>query len=318
MPNLKQLLLFFLLCSLTACTTTLRNPDPPAGELNLSESVIIDDANQSIYILSPEQELEAIDPLKGTVKWRESSPLRPITIMDGSLVCQVLDADGASPLSLAVIESKTGKTTERASARLSDKLSTSYMRENPGKLTLQPYERNGTTYIAWMYRPVIRQGIYREGNENSILSGQLELGSQGDFIRSETDNAAPPAAGKSILASGSSRIPEGKGQQFISRDGRHVLVSDKISNDNLGNPYRWSLYEAGNPQVIGTLNAKASYASFCVRDGILIFVENAYEIFDKGETTSVPRQLVGYDLRAGRRQWTRPLFDDTFRGPSPS
>lgn len=318
MPNLKQLILFLLLCSLTACTTTLRNPDPPAGDLNLSESVIIDDANQSIYILSPERELEAIDPLKGTVKWRESTPLRPITIMDGSLVCQILDSGNAAPLSLAVIESKTGKTTERANARLSDKLSESYLQQNPGKLTLQPYQRNGTTYIAWMYRPIIRQGIYRESDENSLFSGQLELGNQGDLIRSETSSAATPAAGRSILAAGSARIPEGKGQQFISRDGRHVLVSDKISNDNLGTPYQWSIYEAGNPQVIGTLSSRVSYASFCVRGGFLIFVENAYETFDKEGTTTVPRQLVGYDLRAGRRQWTRPLFDDTFRGPSPS
>jgi hypothetical protein len=106
------------------------------------------------------------------------------------------------------------------------------------------------------------------------------------------------------------------GRQFVSADGRQVLVSERIADDRTFDKYRWSLHTRDGA-LLGEVSSFVSYSPFAVYDSLLLFSTppNARRIGE--ELRSEPLLMKAFDLRSGAEVWRHALRDTQYRGPFP-
>ncbi|WP_116126869.1 hypothetical protein [Lewinella sp. IMCC34183] len=313
-----------LLMTVVACDTVRvggggNTPiDPPGGTFQLTDGVVVGPDGGTLYVLTVERALAAIDGQRGNARWTRDLPLRPITLVADGLITQSLEPGTDEPLTLVTVAASDGREVNRASVTLPPDLTVDYLRDHPGTFTLSPFGGTATPSVAWLYRPLPRKGAYDPGEEEEIFNGTFRITDGGAGFLPVSADAPGERAGRSVVPPAAQRIAGREGQQYLSRDGRHLLVSQKRSADDPATAYRWEIYRSGEAEPLGQLSSRMAYLPFYVRDGILYFVEGPYQDFREGNTTTTPYQLVAYDLPSGRRRWTRALQDPIYRGPRPS
>ncbi|MBO0798864.1 MAG: hypothetical protein J2P31_08565 [Blastocatellia bacterium] len=105
--------------------------------------------------------------------------------------------------------------------------------------------------------------------------------------------------------------------QFISADGKHILVSELVGNDNELNKYRWSIYSASTKESIGVINSPFPAAPFFVSDSTIIYQLRPYTIREGDRMVRSPLKLIAIDLRSGGKIWEQAVLDQEYHGPFP-
>jgi hypothetical protein len=109
--------------------------------------------------------------------------------------------------------------------------------------------------------------------------------------------------------------------QYISADGRHILVSELTGNDHVLNQYRWTIYSAGpagTREPIGTIASPFPTAPFFVSDSTLIYQMRPFMVRDtSGKMVRSPLKLVAMELRSGGKLWEHQVLDTSYYGPFP-
>jgi hypothetical protein len=106
--------------------------------------------------------------------------------------------------------------------------------------------------------------------------------------------------------------------QYISADGRHILVSEMTGNDNELNKYRWTIYPAGARESLGAIAAPFPTASFFVSGSMIIYQLRPYMVRDQGDRmVRSPLKLIAIDLRSGGKLWEHAVLDPEYYGPFP-
>jgi hypothetical protein len=106
--------------------------------------------------------------------------------------------------------------------------------------------------------------------------------------------------------------------QYISADGKHILVSEMTGNDNNLNKYRWTIYPAASRESIGVIAAPFPTAPFFVSGSMIIYQLRPYMIRDQGDKmVRSPLKLIAIDLRSGGKLWEHAVLDPEYYGPFP-
>jgi hypothetical protein len=106
--------------------------------------------------------------------------------------------------------------------------------------------------------------------------------------------------------------------QYISADGKHVLVSEMMGNDHDLNPYRWTIYSAGTREPIGVIASPFPTAPFFVSGSTLIYQLRPFMVRDAGgKMVRSPLKLVAMELRSGGKLWEHQVLDTAYYGPFP-
>jgi hypothetical protein len=106
--------------------------------------------------------------------------------------------------------------------------------------------------------------------------------------------------------------------QYISADGKHILVSEMAGNDNDLNKYRWTIYPAASKESIGVIAAPFPTAPFFVSGSMIIYQLRPYMIREQGDKmVRSPLKLIAIDLRSGGKLWEHAVLDPEYYGPFP-
>jgi outer membrane protein assembly factor BamB len=106
--------------------------------------------------------------------------------------------------------------------------------------------------------------------------------------------------------------------QYISADGKHILVSEMAGNDNDLNKYRWTIYPAASKESIGAIAAPFPTAPFFVSGSMIIYQLRPYMVREQGDKmVRSPLKLIAIDLRSGGKLWEHAVLDTEYYGPFP-
>jgi hypothetical protein len=106
--------------------------------------------------------------------------------------------------------------------------------------------------------------------------------------------------------------------QYISADGRHILVSEMTGNDNDLNKYRWTIYPASSKESLGAIAAPFPTAPFFVSGSMIIYQLRPYMVRDQGDKmVRSPLKLIAIDLRSGGKLWEHAVLNPEYYGPFP-
>jgi hypothetical protein len=106
--------------------------------------------------------------------------------------------------------------------------------------------------------------------------------------------------------------------QYISADGKHILVSEMTGNDNDLNKYRWTLYPVASKEPVGVIATPFPTAPFFVSGSTIIYQLRPYMVRDQGDKMArSPLKLIAVDLRSGGKLWEHAVLDPEYYGPFP-
>jgi hypothetical protein len=106
--------------------------------------------------------------------------------------------------------------------------------------------------------------------------------------------------------------------QFISADGKHILVSEITGNDSDLNKYRWTIYPVASKESIGMIAAQFPTAPFFVSGTTIIYQLRPYMVRDQADKmVRSPLKLIAIDLRSGGKLWEQAVLDPEYYGPFP-
>src|SRR5579863_3460336 len=116
-----------------------------------------------------------------------------------------------------------------------------------------------------------------ERSVKMLQTGTLKLNEKTKKLDTVSEELLPANfRGQSTLVPQSDRLPNVKGQQFISNDGNHILISEKIYQDTVFENYKWDFYESSTHNKVGTLYDYRSYSPFYISGNILVYQVGPY------------------------------------------
>lgn len=278
----------------------------------LQPGVLVGPGEETVYVMSPSGQIEAIAVVDGKLTWKTDDASQPLALEGSDLVALAesdsglevvfLSLDGTgqrrAPLPLptdawSFIDKGLGTSLYVASGRVGDETLFWYRSENQD--------------ISGMARP-----------QNPVeLKGALVWNNQEGFLQSRAGLPESPEAPRLTLLPASERIENVNGVQWLSADGGHVMVSERIADDRVWEKYRWTLYERSSKQRLGEVLDHFSTAAFFVTGKTLVYLAHPYERLSGKKMEAKELRLRAMDLSTGFEIWQREVRDTSYRGPMP-
>jgi len=316
-----------LVLALGAISTEVGAQDAPASispeAVRLRDGVLVDLTRRVVYTMKPGGGIEATELAGGSLVWSSAAASRPLALAGGLLLAQQEGGEGMESLELATLDSATGTLRSSTRLRIAAPLRT-HIDDGLGRhFEIGAASGPQGWEVAW------------KASTQQIRGAQLEDEPEaGEALQIATGAAlVDPASGTSLqpsrpltldvaplirLAPDASRIAGTSGEQYLSADGRHLLVSERIADNRVWNRWRWRVYEAGTGRALGRIDQPVSIAPFLVA-GDLLLVESlpSQRVLATHDLIKEPLALRAFGLDSGRERWSRELRDTTYYGPYP-
>ena len=316
---LHALLAILLLPSVSAAA--------PADDAASIDSVVVSPRLGLAFAMRAGGGIEAIDLASGAVRWRSDKAVRPLAVAGNRLVAQA-DPGGAGALALVTLDTRNG--AERAKARV----------PIDAAVTATPVDTAGATFRAWAaasgagvvvrwehsslsggasaqgYLPAADEGQAPSvgGGEATVSVGasSMQVEAVGGLRATTEQSAIRPALQEATVAGISGE------RQFLSADGRHVLVADRARSAEFRmDQHLWNVFDRSTGAKLGSFRSVVSAAPFVVI-GRTLYYTSPPHVARRGEKL-VRRgaMLRAVDLGSGSELWAKTVRDSAFRGPFP-
>ncbi len=315
----------------------------------LSPGVVVDLALAQVYVMSPEGELVAVDLASGSEAWRSTEAAKPLALDGNLLIAQAEPSGPRNELEIVALDAREdGQPVTEQRIALPDGVQVSL--GGGAKRTFSAEARSvaGETIVNWAFAEHTLQGI-RPGGEESYLgelvasldaaaplgaeSGSVsladpalsvdtgEIGPQvtnGAFsIDLLTGEVAPATAAEEALEvpealelGGPAQLAGVPQPQIVSRDGRHILSSERIADDSVWEKYRWTIYDRDTGERLGQFRTHVRVAPFFVADSRVVYETGPYaRRTAEGGIEEEPRAVRAVDLATGNELWSQAVRD---------
>lgn len=321
----------------------------------LTPGVVVDRDQGEIYAMSPDGGVDAVDLGSGEVLRHSPNAAKPLAVSGSVLVGQTEPAGLGNELDIVAFDiHDPGARITRSRVELPSGVQASIQQSANRAFTAhaEPSEASATVSWEFVERPL--QGIPSGPVEvqpgettppeiaGPDASGIEEAENEfGDLIiahgavRVELADGAitpveqpPPAAladATPLLPSAAaadlapaSRLPDQPEPQFLSADGTHVLISERIENDlGWANRYRWRVFDRDG-QLLGEVHSHVRFAPFFVRGSQIVYPVEPH-VHREGDTLiEEPVQIRAADMTSGAILWSHPVRDIIDREAPPS
>ncbi len=188
------------------------------------------------------------------------------------------------------------------------------------QFNIQLLDNAPSNQLQWTFRGGTAQGIApaeafnnrQAAFQNDTLSGLIELDVQ---VRTATLNNRASTAINTQVMTEQRLLTDKPGRQFLSQDGQHVLVSNRIkSNQQVS--HQWQLYDRAG-QLLMERVSPHSYTPFLVADGQLLIIEPANGQIINGELVRMAPNMKAIDVSTGQTSWSTAVRPITYFGPLP-
>ena len=286
------------------------------SQILFRDGVVVDIAQKTIYIANSESNIEAIEFETGRTQWQSATSGRPLCLIDNKLVVQLdQNEDRATILFGELNTRENGILENEEKIDVPSEVRASIRNSVDGTFNITPYVVNGQFAFDWTYFPPV-SGDYNEEEETVRQSGVV-LFDGSNYSVADTNSLPGGYNQMSILANKEQQVSQENTLQYISRDGKHLLVASKDMESTAFRNYKWEVFDLTTKRSIGALQSHVSYASFVVIGNHLLLERGPFETFDKDKVNKTPLQIALFDLRNGQEIWKRDILDTTYRGPSP-
>ncbi len=329
-PDQTMARLALFLCSVFApLGVGAQQPTPGAGGVVLREGIVIHPTRAEAYVMAPQGGIAAIDLASGEVRWTSSDADKPLALLGNILVGQREPRGTAqrSQLELVGLDVREhGAKTVVSSVALEPEVRVSLGETLDGVFSVKAHPADGSVLVGWTYRPAPLRGmppapVETEAHKGEalaappVLSGavRLDLGT-GATTKFDLEAAlAPPEPRWLALASEIPSAPR-KLPRYVSGDGLHVLVSERVGDGRTWDKYRWTVYERATQNRLGEIRSHVSFAPFVVKGSVLVFETTP---FTRAGAKEEAAQLRGVSLETGEQLWSVPVREIVWRGPFP-
>ena len=324
-------LVFFLALAPVAFAQVPNKPVPnkptfsSSGGVLLSEGAVIDLDRSVLYLMSPAGKTEAVDLATDSSLWTSTANAKPLLLVEGQLLVQS-EPDAAGKLALQVLDRESGTLARALTADLPAGVWATI--EDGPRHSFRVWGTGAGADLGWSLTKTSEKPLqgYLPASEQSVAGDAgAEASKATSFERLEGSLSVDLVSGKVLaraagvkrsapwLDEGSFLPGVGDGRQFLSADGRHVLVSEHVSARE---GYRWSLYSRAG-ELLGEVGNRFSVAPFLILGQTLILRSEPYAWISDGELVERSLALRAVDLGSGVELFAKALGSVEFAGPFP-
>lgn len=280
----------------------------------LEPGLLVDPASSTVFLMSPEGGIDAVDLGLGMVRWHRDEEAKPLSLAAGRLVAQA-EPPASGVLRLVVLDAADGRLLLARDVDLPEGVSAP-VRPSLGRSFAADAELVGSALdVAWTFaqRPV-------QGMPTDVAAARPRT-SAGALLFDPASGATTPSPvgakrASRPAATEADLLTAVAGRQFLSADGRHILASDRLEGADGWNQYRWTIYTRSGERL-GSLGQPESFRPFHVTGSTVVFVSPPSSRRVEDSWVSEPRLLRAVDLTSGLEQWRVAVRDLEYRGPFP-
>lgn len=299
------------LCFLLVSTLGLAAGQSP---FLLQSGVLVDPVGNKLFLMSPSGNLEARELASGQLLWKTEKASLPLQINGSNImaVAEKSQGDGLEIVSLTANGEEQWRSEiplpQDAWKSIDNGLGTSiYLASSQVQDDFVLWWQSENQDISGMAKPqniVNKQDALVWNAQDAVFESRANL------------PTAPEKPGLTLVPAGEG-LGQTNGKQWLSKDGLHILVSERIADNRVWDKYRWTVYEKATGNRIGDTRDHFSTAPFFVSGTTLVYVSWPYErrVGDKLEAVSL--RLRAIDLTEGNQLWQQDIRDTKYRGPMP-
>lgn len=249
----------------------------PNQTFELRPGVIIEPGNNLVYVMAPDKAIDAIDLKTGKRLWRTQSAAKPLSVVGSMLIGQQEPTEGESILRIAVVDAHEGKKQIfNATVQLPQNVRVLIDETSDKSFRITADATGPAVPIYWEYveRPI--RGVPPDTEddrniaeveeedkrgpttpsavtESRIVSGSIRLDPRSRSVTSlPPDDKHIELLRQFAETAPSAKIKAAPGAPtFQSKDGRHVMRSERVADDRVWDKYRWTIYDAQNLKEVG-------------------------------------------------------------------
>ncbi len=318
----------FLLALVLVPGLALGQPRPirPASDhaALLHDGAVVSARHGLAYVMRP-RGIDAVDLASGRVRWHSDGAAKPIGIVGDRLVAQA-EGRAANRLDLVVLDARSGATRESTNIALPAGVKASVTDGPSGSFRVRGNRVDSQLAVRWEATGAAAgdaaQGyLPAEGHDAAPMvttgAAVVDFAAPKARIQPLTAAAASAAIERPTLQELSEPAVAAGGRQWLSVDGRHVMISERASSGTGIHRHRWTVYERGSGSRLGAMPSLVSAAPFLVVGRTLYHVSPPYAMQRGGKLLERLTSLRAFDLTRGAEAWSVEVRDSSFRGPFP-
>jgi hypothetical protein len=303
-------------------------PTTPENSAALLEGVVISPRQGVAYVMRSGG-IDAVNLATGKLRWRSDKAAKPLALVGDRLIAQA-DSKGRKGLDLVALDARSGAVRDSVRIPLPAGVVASVVDTPAGSFRVRTNSTASELMVSWEATGV---GVAAQGYVESVDDGQapdaglqavtgeavLDMTSKALTIKAEPSiRLAEASAVRSAIEELSSPAVAGiEGRQFLSADGRHVLVTETVEAGSSLYRHRWTMYERASGARLGTVPALVSATPFVVIGTTLYHSVPAHTVRKDGKLVEHPTSLRAVNLKTGVESWKMAVLETAFRGPFP-
>ncbi len=291
--------------------------------VELRAGVILDKTSQSVITMLPGGGVAAFDLQTGETRWSSAHADKPLKVQSGQVLSQK-EVHQKGLLTLVYQSVTDGAIHKSIDLDLPRKVMANVINGAGPYFEISPTHTHPENQLHWIFRGKKISGVaprkehFFSNKESArrpkylIKSGLIDL----DFNNHKATNGHISTAHKAKQ----SRIEQTvlndvTGRQFLSQDGKHVLVSRRIDS-NKAIQYQWQIHKLSG-EMLGLLIADNSYAPFVVEGELLLFMTAAKGSLVDNKLIKTTPFLTAVDLQTNQVLWENAVRSIKYFGQLP-
>jgi hypothetical protein len=320
------------------------------SSFELSSGVVVDPDRGEIYVMSPAGGIVALDLGSGAAVWRSRDAAKPLTVSGDVLIGQAEPTGPGGDLAIVGLDTRRqGAPVTRTSVDLPPGVQAAIQQAANRSFTTHAQGLGTEATVSWEFVERPLQGfatgalevlpdelsppgvsgaetlVTEPGGALVVARGAVRLGLVDGTVTpiepppeesfTEPTPISPSAAASDLTAQ--EELPDLPGPQFLSADGSHVLISERIGDESVREKWFWRIFERSNGRPVGAVRSHVRFAPFFVRGFQIVHLVETHAYWDGDALVDEPVQIRAADLRTGEADWSQPVRDITDREAPP-
>lgn len=275
--------------------------------------------------------IDAVNLATGKLRWRSDKAAKPLALVGERLIAQAAGGRKAKTLDLVVLDARNGASRDSVRIPLPEGVVASVVDTPAGSFRVRTnstaselvvnWEATGVGVAAQGYVPAVDEGQAPVAGMESV-TGAAVLDMTAKTLTVKAEPSVRLAESASIVRSAMEELSSPavagiEGRQFLSADGRHVLVTETIEAGSSLYRHRWTMYERASGARLGSVPALVSATPFVVIGNTLYHSVPAHTVRKDGKFVENPTSLRAVNLKTGVEAWKMAVLETAFRGPFP-
>jgi hypothetical protein len=324
----------------------LSEPATPVKSVRLAAGVIVDPADDKLFVMDPSGTTSAIDVSSGEVEWSTTKTTKPLTVLDGMLVAQAETSNARNVLRIVGLDLKNrGKIRTAQSATLPQGVDAGIEHNAQGVFRAEAQVVGGDVDVSWQFETLQTSGRPYEGSKFRLESSVPTHAHPGAAAPAGKPGGAPNSGTIRFTLSPKAPLPtqlpivptsqlmsrfapvieEGQSpfltlspgeEGYVSADGLAVLQSRQVGDDHEWDRYEWTIVDRGDGQQLANFRTHLRVAPFVIIGSRIVYVDSPFiRQVAPDKLQQSPLSVRAVDAHSGLEVWNRAVRDTLARGP---